>query len=207
MFERFTERARHVVVLAQREARALRHTHIGTEHLLLGLLSEEEGIAARVLESLDITVEEVRAKVARLVPAADEATTGTVPFTPRAKKVLDLALREALALGQKHIGTEHVLLGLARLNEGAAARVLIDFDADAETLRTETLRAMSRSGQARPSGPLPAAWEYELLTLGDPASLTVESLNARGAVGWEVVGVVGAPGDQRLILKRPKRSA
>jgi ATP-dependent Clp protease ATP-binding subunit ClpC len=105
LFERFTERARQVVVLAQDEARALKHNYIGTEHILLGLLREEEGLAARVLESLDITVEEVRAQVARIVGQGDEVTTGQIPFTPRAKKVLELALREALSLGHNYIGT------------------------------------------------------------------------------------------------------
>ena len=109
LFERFTERARQVVVLAQDEARALKHNYIGTEHILLGLLREEEGLAARVLESLDITVEEVRAQVARIVGQGDEVTTGQIPFTPRAKKVLELALREALSLGHNYIGTEHIL--------------------------------------------------------------------------------------------------
>ena len=118
LFERFTERARQVVVLAQDEARALKHNYIGTEHILLGLLREEEGLAARVLESLDITVEEVRAQVARIVGQGDEVTTGQIPFTPRAKKVLELALREALSLGHNYIGTEHILLGLVRENEG-----------------------------------------------------------------------------------------
>ena len=143
MFERFTERARQVVVLAQDEARALKHNYIGTEHLLLGLLREEEGLAARVLESLDITVEEVRAQVARIVGQGDEVTTGQIPFTPRAKKVLELALREALSLGHNYIGTEHILLGLVRENEGVAARILLDFDADAETTRDEVLRMLS----------------------------------------------------------------
>src|SRR5207248_887978 len=123
MFERFTERARQVVVLAQDEARALKHNYIGTEHILLGLLREEEGLAARVLESLDITVEEVRAQVARIVGQGDEVTTGQIPFTPRAKKVLELALREALSLGHNYIGTEHILLGLVREHEGLAARI------------------------------------------------------------------------------------
>src|SRR3989440_12876797 len=118
LFERFTVRARQVVVLAQEEARALRHNYIGTEHILLGLMREEEGLAARVLESLDITVEEVRAQVARIVGQGDEVTTGQIPFTPRAKKVLELALREALSLGHNYIGTEHILLGLGRGNEG-----------------------------------------------------------------------------------------
>src|ERR687887_583260 len=143
VFERFTERARQVVVLAQDEARALKHNYIGTEHLLLGLLREEEGLAARVLESLDITVEEVRAQVARIVGEGDEIATGQIPFTPRAKKVLELALREALSLGHNYIGTEHVLLGLARENEGVAARILLDFDADADTIRDAVIRSLS----------------------------------------------------------------
>ena len=155
MFERFTERARQVVVLAQDEARALKHNYIGTEHILLGLLREEEGLAARVLESLDITVEEVRAQVARIVGQGDEVTTGQIPFTPRAKKVLELALREALSLGHNYIGTEHILLGLVRENEGVAARILLDFDADAEKIRNEIIRMLSGPGrrQAGAGGP------------------------------------------------------
>ncbi|HYW29082.1 MAG TPA: ATP-dependent Clp protease ATP-binding subunit [Gaiellales bacterium] len=147
MFERFTERARQVVVLAQDEARTLKHNYIGTEHILLGLLREEEGLAARVLESLDITVEEVRAQVARIVGQGDEVTTGQIPFTPRAKKVLELALREALSLGHNYIGTEHILLGLVRENEGVAARILLDFDADAEKIRNEIIRMLSGPGR------------------------------------------------------------
>src|SRR4051795_2889119 len=147
MFERFTERARQVVVLAQDEARALKHNYIGTEHILLGLLREEEGLAARVLDSLDITGEEVRAQVARIVGQGDEVTTGQIPFTPRAKKVLELALREALSLGHNYIGTEHILLGLVRENEGVAARILLDFDADAEKIRNEIIRMLSGPGR------------------------------------------------------------
>src|SRR3954462_3013952 len=152
MFERFTERARQVVVLAQDEARALKHNYIGTEHILLGLLRDEGGLAARVLESLDITVEEVRAQVARIVGQGDEVTTGQIPFTPRAKKVLELALREALSLGHNYIGTEHILLGLVRENEGVAARILLDFDADAEKIRNEIIRMLSGPGRRSGSG-------------------------------------------------------
>jgi ATP-dependent Clp protease ATP-binding subunit ClpC len=133
VFERFTERAREVVVLAQDEARALRHNYIGTEHILLGLL-----------ESLDITVEEVRAQVARIIGPGDEPiVSGQIPFTPRAKKVLELSLREALSLKHNYIGTEHILLGLVRENEGVAARILLDFDADAEKIRNEIMRVLS----------------------------------------------------------------
>ena len=152
MFERFTERARQVVVLAQDEARALKHNYIGTEHILLGLLREEEGLAARVLDSLDITVEDVRANVARIVGQGEEVTTGQIPFTPRAKKVLELALREALSLGHNYIGTEHILLGLVRENEGVAARILLDFDADAEKIRNEIIRMRSGPGRRSQSG-------------------------------------------------------
>jgi ATP-dependent Clp protease ATP-binding subunit ClpC len=146
MFERFTERARQVVVLAQEEARTLKHNYIGTEHILLGLLREEEGLAARVLESLDITVERVRAQVVRIVGSGEEVTSGQIPFTPRAKKVLELALREALSLGHNYIGTEHILLGLVRENEGVAARILLDFDADSEKIRNEVIRMLSGPG-------------------------------------------------------------
>ena len=152
MFERFTERARQVVVLAQEEARTLKHNYIGTEHILLGLLREEEGLAARVLEGLEITVEEVRAQVIRIVGSGEEVTSGQIPFTPRAKKVLELALREALSLGHNYIGTEHILLGLVRENEGVAARILADFDADSEKIRNEIIRMLS-GPRPPPAGP------------------------------------------------------
>jgi len=148
VFERFTERARQVVVLAQDEARALKHNYIGTEHILLGLLREEEGLAARVLESLDITVEEVRAHVARVVGQGDVVTAGQIPFTPRTKKVLELALQEGLSLGHNYIGTEHLLLGLVRENDGVAARILLEFDADADTVRNEVIRMLSGPGRS-----------------------------------------------------------
>jgi ATP-dependent Clp protease ATP-binding subunit ClpC len=138
-----------VVVLAQEEARTLKHNYIGTEHILLGLLREEEGLAARVLESLDITVERVRAQVVRIVGSGEEVTSGQIPFTPRAKKVLELALREALSLGHNYIGTEHILLGLVRENEGVAARILLDFDADSEKIRNEVIRMLSGPGGRR----------------------------------------------------------
>src|SRR4051795_13696342 len=149
MFERFTERARQVVVLAQEEARTLKHNYIGTEHILLGLLREEEGLAARVLESLDITVERVRAQVVRIVGSGEEVTSGQIPFKPRAKKVLELALCAALSLGHNYIGTEHILLGLVRENEGVAARILLDFDADSDKIRNEVIRMLSGPGGRR----------------------------------------------------------
>jgi ATP-dependent Clp protease ATP-binding subunit ClpA len=144
MFERFTERARQVVINAQDEARALRHNFIGTEHLLLGLLREEEGLAARVLTSFDgVTLEVVRAQVVRIVGLGDETLPGQIPFTPRAKKVLELGLREALSRGDDCIDTEHLLFGLAREDEGVAARILLDLDVTAELIRRELLRQLS----------------------------------------------------------------
>ncbi len=139
MFERFTERARQVVVLAQDEARALKHNYIGTEHILLGLLREEEGLAARILGSLDVTVEEVRAHVARIVGQGDEVATRQIPFTPRAKKVLELSLGEALQLGHNYIGTEHLLLALVRLGEGVAFDILDELAPPAAGLRERVL--------------------------------------------------------------------
>jgi hypothetical protein len=143
VFERFTERARQAVVLAQEEARMLMHNYIGTEHLLLGLLREERGLAARVLGSLDITVEQVRDQIMRIVGSAEEEPAGQIPFTPRAKGVLEGALREALSMGQNYIGTEHILLALLRENQGVATRILLDFDADPERIRNEVRQALS----------------------------------------------------------------
>src|SRR5215211_6971238 len=180
MFERFTERARQVVVLAQDEARALKHNYIGTEHILLGLLREEEGLAARVLESLDITVEEVRAQVARIVGQGDEVTTGQIPFTPRAKKVLELALREALSLGHNYIGTEHILLGLVRENEGVAARILLDFDADAEKIRNEIIRMLSGPGRRQQGAGAPAGEKQKSSKLLDQFGRNFTKLGAEG---------------------------
>lgn len=165
MFERFTERARQVVILAQDNARKRKHNYIGTEHILLGLLKEEEGLAARVLDSLDITYEEVGQQVDRICGSGTEETPSQIPFTPRAKKVLELALREALSLGHNYIGTEHVLLGLVRENEGVAARILLDFDADAEKIRNEIIRMLSGPGDRTAKTPTaqPAAKVMEKL--------------------------------------------
>ncbi|GBE57726.1 ATP-dependent Clp protease ATP-binding subunit ClpC1 [bacterium BMS3Abin01] len=150
MFERFTERARQVVVLAQEEARYLKHNYIGTEHLLLGLLREEEGIAAQVLTTLDVSLDEVRMQVAQIVGLGEEQESGQIPFTPRAKKVLELALREALSLGHNYIGTEHILLGLIKENEGVAARILLEFDADSDKIRNEIMRKLTGSARRTP---------------------------------------------------------
>ena len=151
MFERFTERARKVVVLAQEEARHFNHNYIGTEHLLLGLLREDEGVAARALASLNVTLDEVREQVESIVGYGEEGTGAQAPFTPRSKKVLELALREALQLGHNYIGTEHILLGLVRESEGVAARVLSNLDVDPDKVRREVVRMLG-GGRGRSRG-------------------------------------------------------
>src|SRR5215217_5382747 len=139
MFERFTDRARRVVVLAQEEARMLSHNYIGTEHILLGLIHEGEGVAAKALESLGISLEAVRSQVEEIIGQGQQAPSGHIPFTPRAKKVLELSLREALQLGHNYIGTEHILLGLIREGEGVAAQVLVKLGADLSRVRQQVI--------------------------------------------------------------------
>jgi Clp amino terminal domain, pathogenicity island component len=142
MFQRFTDRSRRVVVLAQEEARMLNHNTIGTEHLLLGLIHEGEGVAARALKSLDINLETVRQQVEEVIGRGEEPPSGHIPFTPRAKKVLELSLREAIQLGHNYIGTEHILLGLIREGEGVAAQVLVKLGADLNRVRQQVIRLL-----------------------------------------------------------------
>ncbi len=139
MFERFTDRARRVVVLAQEEARVLKHNYIGTEHLLLGLIHLGEGVAARALESLGVSLEAVRQQVEEVVGVGKGSQSGHIPFTPRAKRVLELSLRESLQLGHEYIGTEHILLGLLREGEGVAAQVLVRLGADLNRVRQQVV--------------------------------------------------------------------
>src|SRR6186997_3042265 len=143
MFERFTDRARRVVVLAQEEARMLNHNYIGTEHILLGLIHEGEGVAAKALESLSISLDGVREQVQEIIGQGQQAPSGHIPFTPRAKKVLELSLREALQLGHNYIGTEHILLGLIREGEGVAAQVLVKLGADLNKVRQQVIQLLS----------------------------------------------------------------
>jgi len=157
VFERFTDRARRVVVLAQEEARLLNHNYIGTEHILLGLIHEGEGVAAKALESLGISLEAVRAQVEEIIGHGGQAPSGHIPFTPRAKKVLELSLREALQLGHNYIGTEHILLGLIREGEGVAAQVLVKLGADLSRVRQQVIQLLSgyagqKEGQAATAG-------------------------------------------------------
>ncbi len=157
MFERFTDRARRVVVLAQEEARMLNHNYIGTEHILLGLIHEGEGVAAKALESLGISLEGVRSQVEEIIGQGQQAPSGHIPFTPRAKKVLELSLREALQLGHNYIGTEHILLGLIREGEGVAAQVLVKLGADLNRVRQQVIQLLSgyqgKEPQASGGGP------------------------------------------------------
>jgi len=143
MFERFTDRARRVVVLAQEEARMLNHNYIGTEHILLGLIHEGEGVAAKAMEGMGISLEAVRAQVEEIIGQGQQAPSGHIPFTPRAKKVLELSLREALQLGHNYIGTEHILLGLIREGEGVAAQVLVKLGADLNRVRQQVIQLLS----------------------------------------------------------------
>jgi ATP-dependent Clp protease ATP-binding subunit ClpC len=182
VFERFTDRARQVVVLAQDEARAFEHNYIGTEHILLGLLGEEEGLGARVLESFDITLEEARAQVLQRVSPGDGAVMRhQLPFTPRAKKVLELALRESMSLRHDYIGTEHLLLALVRENDGVAARILLDYGGDADKVRHEVVRMLG--GESLPDRQARAALPDALRWLVFAVALGIGIL-----VGWAIWG-------------------
>jgi ATP-dependent Clp protease ATP-binding subunit ClpA len=158
MFERFTDRARRVVVLAQEEARMLNHNYIGTEHILLGLIHEGEGVAAKALESLGISLEAVRQQVEEIIGQGQQAPSGHIPFTPRAKKVLELALREALQLGHNYIGTEHILLGLIREGEGVAAQVLVRLGADLIRVRQQVIQLLHGRHSEEPETTHPELW-------------------------------------------------
>jgi ATP-dependent Clp protease ATP-binding subunit ClpC len=161
VFERFTDRSRRVLVLAQEEARLLNHSFIGTEHLLLGLIQEGEGLAAKALAALGVTLQGARAKVEESLGPLDSLPSGSPPFTPRAKKVLELALRESLQLGHHYIGTEHLLLGLVREGEGVAASVLISLGADLGRVRQQVVQLMSGTAQEEPSiGSVPIASSF-----------------------------------------------
>jgi ATP-dependent Clp protease ATP-binding subunit ClpC len=140
MFERFTDRGRRVVVLAQEEGRMLNHNYIGTEHILLGLIREGDGVAAKALESLGISLDAVRQQVGEIIGRGEKEPSGHIPFTKRAKKVLELSLRESMQLGHNYIGTEHILLGLIREGDGVAARVLVKLGADLNRVRQQVIQ-------------------------------------------------------------------
>ena len=163
MFERFTDRARKVVVLAQEEARMLNHDYIGTEHILLGLIHEGEGVAARALKSLGISLDAVRQQVEEIIGRGQHAPPGHIPFTPRAKKVLELSLRESLQLGHDYIGTEHILLGLIREGDGVAAQILVKLGADLNRVRQQVLQLLPGRAAGEPVSARPAKRERRLL--------------------------------------------
>jgi len=172
MFERFTDRARRVVVLAQDEARKLDHNYIGTEHILLGLLRDGEGVAVAALDGLGIRLDETRAKVTEIIGRGSEQPSGHIPFTPRAKKVLELSLREALELGNDYIGTEHILLGLIREGQGVAAQVLVDLGASLDHTREKVLELIRGGGaEGESAAELEARMGPEVRVVGSPAQV------------------------------------
>jgi ATP-dependent Clp protease ATP-binding subunit ClpC len=192
MFERFTERARQVVVLAQDEARALRHNYIGTEHLLLGLLREEEGIGAQVLRGFGIEAEAVRGLIRTRVGEGDEVVGGQIPFTPHAKQTLELSLREALSLGHKFIGTEHLLLGFVRREEGVGSEILEQLGASPAMVRDEVIRRFSGSGLYSTPTPRPPVKKHRrlppVLLLVTGWILFAAALGVGVLVGWAIWG-------------------
>jgi ATP-dependent Clp protease ATP-binding subunit ClpC len=196
VFERFTDRARRVVVFAQEEARLLNHNYIGTEHLLLGLLREGDGVAAKALESLGISLDEVRGQVENIIGQGSAAPTGHIPFTPRAKKVLELSLREALQLSHNYIGTEHILLGLAREGEGVAAQVLVKQGATLDAVRSAVLKLLKGyEGQVAQSEAIPAA---EAVPATDPKQWPVCprcQAPLAETVGYRVLDIPRASGE------------
>jgi hypothetical protein len=185
MFERFTDRARRVVVLAQEEARMLSHNYIGTEHILLGLIHEGDGVAARALEGLGVRPDAVRDRIEYIVGTGEHAPSGHIPFTPRAKKVLELSLREAIQLGHNHIGTEHILLGLMSEGEGVAYQVLTELGLTSAKVRKAVIqRITGRSAENIPAEPgSPVTLEFRLKRierrLGISQSAAVASLDER----------------------------
>jgi plasmid stability protein len=208
----FVRDARRAVVLAQEEVRALGHAEVGTEHLLLGLLRLGGSVAAAVSKApLVIDLAEVRRRVAELRPPA-EAPSGQIPFTPGAKRALEQALRESLALKDRHIGPEHVLLGVAAVEDDPGARILADLGADLETLRAALVLAAA-SGQpyvtaARPPFLEPDAdWSYRVVALTGSAEDWTSSLNELAGEGWELVSIVAEGGEPRAVFRRPGNEA
>jgi Clp amino terminal domain, pathogenicity island component len=184
MFERFTNRARRVVVLAQEEARMLNHNYIGTEHILLGLIHEGEGVAAKALESLGISLDAVRQQVEEIIGHGQQAPSGHIPFTPRAKKVLELSLREARQLGHHYIGTEHILLGLIREGDGVAAQVLVNLGADLNRVRQQVIQLLHGYQGKEPTSGGTAARERRMLV----PTILLEELEQRLAAVEQRLG-------------------
>ena len=213
MFERFTDRARRVVVLAQDEARTLNHDYIGTEHLLLGLIQEGEGVGAKALAKMQISLEDVRSRVEEAVGQGQQAPSGHIPFTPRAKKTLELSLRESLQLGHDYIGTEHILLGLLREGDGVAAQVLVRMGADLNRVRHEVVLLLEgyQGGEAA-SGPARRsriAQDYRLTEVQNALAVIMKRLTVierhlgLAAPGVKPADQPGAPGEQAASGDQP----
>ena len=203
MFERFTPRARRVVVLAQQEARRLDHNYIGTEHILLGLIHEGQGVAAKALESLGISLDAVRQQVEEIIGRGQQAPSGHIPFTPRAKKVLELSLREAQQLGHEYIGTEHILLGLIREGDGVAAQALVQLGANLNRVRQQVIQLIS--GQQPPGRrpPLEGAPETEVQARLDVVEVRLAALEHQVGTGPDT----GDLDEQIAQVRREKESA
>jgi ATP-dependent Clp protease ATP-binding subunit ClpC len=203
MFERFTDRARRVVVLAQEEARMLNHNYIGTEHILLGLIREGEGVAAKALESLGISLDAVRQQVEEIIGQGQQAPSGHIPFTPRAKKVLELSLRESLQLGHNYIGTEHILLGLIREGDGVAAQVLVKLGADLNRVRQQVIQLLHGYQAKEPASAGAALAEADATDVAE----RLTSLAARLAVVERRLREYPlAPGSGEVLLAGPDRA-
>jgi ATP-dependent Clp protease ATP-binding subunit ClpA len=179
VFERFTDRARRVVVLAQEEARMLNHNYLGTEHILLGLIHEGQGVAARALESLGISLQAVRQQVEEIIGQGQQAPSGHIPFTPRAKKVMELATREALQLGHNYVGTEHILLGLIREGEGVAAQVLVKLGADLNRVRQQVIQLLHGYPGEEPADDRPRRGKRARARLMDDTLARMDALDRR----------------------------
>jgi ATP-dependent Clp protease ATP-binding subunit ClpC len=189
VFERYTDRARRVVVLAQEEARMLNHNYIGTEHILLGLIHEGEGVAAKALESLGISLEAVRQQVEDIIGQGQQAPSGHIPFTPRANKVLELASKEGLQLGHNYIGTEHILLGLIREGEGVAAQILVKLGADLNRVRQQVIQLLHGYPGKEPAGGGARLGKRERARLMDDALGRIAALDRRLAAIERWVGM------------------
>jgi ATP-dependent Clp protease ATP-binding subunit ClpA len=227
VFERFSTDARQALILGGEETRTLSDGRIGTEHILLGLLRQENTVAADVLTTLGVTLDAVRVEIVRLARPDEEPSEsleelGHTPFTPRAKAVLELSLREALSLGSNSIETEHVLLGLVRKSDGLASRILADMGVDTQRVRSETLARRPEAAARRrrraelrrtrselrfPWATTPTRWEYRIERPAAPDWLSVETLNALGEEGWELVGAAPAELGGGLVFKRPIATA
>ena len=209
VFERYTDRARRVVVLAQEEARMLNHNYIGTEHILLGLIHEGEGVAAKALESLGISLAAVRQQVEEIIGRGQQPLSGHFPFTPRANKVLELASREALHLGHNYIGTEHILLGLIREGEGVAAQVLVKLGADLNRVRQQVIQLLHGYPGEAPAGDRPRRGKRARAQLMADAAARIDELDRRLAAIERWVGVRPDLGDvdQEIAQVRREKEA